>query len=380
MKLTTQDSGQIPPHPLCNPPLSPFSKGGCRGTWGEAGDYIFISLYTYLLACIFLFMIILFPIESHSQEVKGEDKQPWQLTENNTFVEIEGVPLYKIGPGDLLEVDILVGTTVEKYTPEVRPNGLIVLPVLDVKVIGLTTYQAEERIKEELSRYVKVPRVEVRIKEYRSKKVVVMGAIGISPHRVSGQGVYYLRGKTSFLELITNVGGPLPNAAMDRIQLRRMDGSVLVLNFLKIVAEGNIKENVILDAGDEIYVPSIEVAENKVLVFGEVKKPGIYPKKPGMNLLDAIALADGYTNYAVLKNTAVIRSGNPNSQILVANLDRLIKKGDLSQNILLANNDIVYVPRSLIGDWNVFIEKIRPTLQLLVLPLTVAVEVKYLGD
>lgn len=340
-----------------------------------------LKLKTKILSILaFILISILFTRESHSQESKIDDQKPWQVTENNTFVEIDGVPQYKIGIGDLLEVDIFIGTTVEKLTPEVRPNGFITLPILDVKVAGLTTNQAEERIKEELSKYVNVPRVEVRIKEYRSKKVMLMGAINAVPMRTSGPGIYVLKGKTSLVEMITQAGGLLPNAASDKIQLRRADGTVLSINFLKIITEGKIEENVILDQGDEIYVPAIEVAENKILVFGEVKKPGIYPKKPGMNLMDAIALAEGYTIYAVLSDTAVIRSGNPNSQILVANLDRLIKKGDISQNIPLANNDIIYVPKSKIGSWNTFIEKLRPTLQLLVFPLTAAVEIKYLGD
>jgi polysaccharide export outer membrane protein len=110
-----------------------------------------------------------------------------------------------------------------------------------------------------------------------------------------------------------------------------------------------------------------------------VKKPGLYPRRPGLTIMDAIGMADGYTIYAVLRNTAVIRTTNSqNSEILVANLDKLIKDGNISQNIPLANNDIVYVPRSLIGDWNVFIEKIRPTVQLISIPLSAAVTIKLL--
>jgi len=157
------------------------------------------------------------------------------------------------------------------FTPEVRPNGFIIIPIVDVKVAGLTAGQAEERIKEELSKYIKVPRVEVRIKEYKSKKVSLLGSINMVPVRASGPGEYVLKGKTTITEMITQAGGPTPNASMDKVQLRRADGTTLAVNLLKIILEGDFKENVILDAGDEIYIPAIEVGENKVLVFGEVK-------------------------------------------------------------------------------------------------------------
>ncbi len=327
-----------------------------------------------------LIFVIMIATESYAQETTVEKQELWRVTENKTFVEVEGVPQYKIGVDDVLEIDLLIGITVEKFTPVVRPNGFIVLPVLDIKVAGLTTNQAEEKIKEELSKYIKVPRVEVRVKEYKSKKVVLMGAIALSTLRVSGPGIYYLKGKTSILEMITHAGGTQPNASLDRVQLRRADGTSLYINFLKIFAEGDFKENIILDSGDEIYVPALEIAENKVLIFGEVNKPGLYPRKPGLTLMDAIGLADGYTIYAVLRNTAIIRTTNQNSEILVANLDRLIKDGDISQNLPLANNDIVYVPRSLIGDWNVFIKKIRPTFELISIPISTIVTIKVLGD
>lgn len=323
-----------------------------------------------LLILTFVFIVILSGVRSHAQEAV-ESRQFLRVTENNTFIELDGVAQYKIGIGDILEIDLLVGISREKFTPEVRPNGFITLPFLDVKVAGLTTTQAEERIKEELGRYVKAPRVEVRVKEYRSKKVVVLGT--------AKPGVYYLKGKTTLLELITELGGIPPNTAMDRIQLRRADGSTIHINLLKVIG-GAITENIILDAGDEIYIPAFDVAENKILVFGEVKKPGLYPRRPGLTLLDAIGMADGYTIYAVLSNTAVIRTVNPQTEVIVANLKRLIKKGDISQNILLANNDVIYVPRSKIGDWNVFIQKIKPTFELLALPLSTVITIRALED
>jgi len=46
-------------------------------------------------------------------------------------------------------------------------------------------------------------------------------------------------------------------------------------------------------------------------------------------------------------------------------LQRLFQYGDRSQDILLKDNDIVFVPRQRIGDWNAFLAKINQTLILL---------------
>ena len=48
----------------------------------------------------------------------------------------------------------------------------------------------------------------------------------------------------------------------------------------------------------------------------------------------------------------------------------LLSHGDLSQNVVLSNNDIVFVPRSFMGDVNDVITKIEPLLNVLLIPAT----------
>ncbi|MEK6605336.1 MAG: hypothetical protein AABY77_05550, partial [Nitrospirota bacterium] len=48
--------------------------------------------------------------------------------------------------------------------------------------------------------------------------------------------------------------------------------------------------------------------------------------------------------------------------------------GDRSQDIVLKDNDIVFVPRQRIADWNSFLTKINPTLTLLLGAQTLAPE------
>ena len=57
-------------------------------------------------------------------------------------------------------------------------------------------------------------------------------------------------------------------------------------------------------------------------------------------------------------------------EMFTVDFKRITSHGDLSQNVVLSNNDIVYVPRSFLGDVNDVITKIEPLLNVLLLPAT----------
>ncbi len=73
----------------------------------------------------------------------------------------------------------------------------------------------------------------------------------------------------------------------------------------------------------------------------------------------------GYNDYAVLDDIRVIRGDANKPEVIPVDLKRLYQYGDRSQDIMVKNNDIVYVPRQRIGDWNAFLLKMNQTLVLL---------------
>jgi len=73
----------------------------------------------------------------------------------------------------------------------------------------------------------------------------------------------------------------------------------------------------------------------------------------------------GYNEFAVLDDIRVIRGDAKNPEVIAVDIQRLYLYGDRSQDIVLKNNDIVFVSRQRIGDWNAFLGKISPTLALL---------------
>ncbi len=90
----------------------------------------------------------------------------------------------------------------------------------------------------------------------------------------------------------------------------------------------------------------------------------------------------GFNDVAVLDDVKVIRGDARKPEIIPVDIQRLYQYGDRSQDIVLKDNDIVFVPRQRIGDWNSFLAKINPTLTLLLGAQTLSPEalVKFLSD
>jgi len=113
----------------------------------------------------------------------------------------------------------------------------------------------------------------------------------------------------------------------------------------------------------------ISIEGNRIFVFGEVKKPGSYAfTGSGMKLMDAVASAGGPTVFAKPVYTKIVRGEISNPEVIGVNLDRLLVEGDQTQNMMLFDGDLVYVPRSAHGDINVFLKRIRPILSVIAAP------------
>lgn len=89
----------------------------------------------------------------------------------------------------------------------------------------------------------------------------------------------------------------------------------------------------------------------RVFVFGDVKKPGMVPMQRDMTVLQALAAVDMYQETALMEEVRVIRGGDlTQPRILMADLARALTYGDMTRNLALEENDIVFVPREHLGD------------------------------
>lgn len=109
----------------------------------------------------------------------------------------------------------------------------------------------------------------------------------------------------------------------------------------------------------------------KVIALGEIHGQGILSLPGGGTVIDVIALAGGFTRDAVRKSTFLIRGGLKNPQVYRLNIPRIFK-GDLSQNVAIESNDIIYVPRTFIAHFNDAITRVTPLLSNMLLGTSVA--------
>lgn len=316
--------------------------------------------------------------DKQQKEMTEAIQQMSSIKENSVFTEKYGVPEYIVGPGDVISINYWTPSRDEGfkqsiYTTTVRPDGKISFIFADdIKVSGYTAGEIKKILTGLAQKYMREPRIEVMVKEYKSKGALLFGQINILQQGTSGPGRYPLLGKTKVLDLIVAAGGAISGKDVGNADLRQVElvrqGKRYSLNLYNAMFRGDVSENVVLDNGDTITVPEMPTFAERVYVFGQVNSQGILKLKDSQDLLTAIALSGGTTPVAIKADIKIIREyqerqGKP--LILSANLDQILMQGDLAQNIRLKDGDVIYVPRSVIGDINEFITILTPSLDFI---------------
>ena len=296
-----------------------------------------------------------------------------QVKENSVFETVAGIPEYRIGSGDILEISSYNGDKVTTTTVTVDSRGRISYSFLDhLKVDGLTSSEVDELLTGKLSAYVRAPRISVQVKEFNSKSANLIGEFS-SLRNVSygkgGSGRINLKGKTSLTDLIALGGGYTLNADIKNVKLVRKGKSYLI-NLYDIIEKGDENQNVIIDEADVVNIPELPTYGERVYVLGEVYGQGIYPLKEAQDLLAALALAGNTNRLAKEENTLIVRGYEPGKPplVMMADVKSLLRKADISQNVRLKDGDLVYVPRMLIGDINDWIINMTPLLNIILYP------------
>jgi polysaccharide export outer membrane protein len=122
--------------------------------------------------------------------------------------------------------------------------------------------------------------------------------------------------------------------------LSRKDGTKVTIDLMQLEGDSSSAGNVVMQDGDELFIPRNVTQVN---VLGGVRKPGQYRVPTGTALLEAIALAGGPQDNAILSQCVVIRS-EPAAERIPADLEKLTRKGDMSQNPVLMDRDVVMMP------------------------------------
>jgi polysaccharide export outer membrane protein len=94
----------------------------------------------------------------------------------------------------------------------------------------------------------------------------------------------------------------------------------------------------------EVTVMVQQVNSQKFNILGQVVKPGSYMVVNSLTVLDAIALAGGFRDFAKQKSIYVLRQGSTGETRIPFNYKEVSQGKNMSQNIKLQPGDTIIVP------------------------------------
>ncbi len=281
-----------------------------------------VRVWTYVLraavAALMLCTVGCAPkLPSSESLVAFEEARPLQLSvdiDRLVKAKISTGP-YRVVPGDVLEVRIPAAVRnvsaqsqdlVNAYLCRVDDANVIRLPLIGrMAVSGKTLSQIETAVVDGYCpKYVKKkPQVVVRVAEYRTTAVSIVGA-------VEQPGLYRLRSdEKSLVALLMKAGGITKDgAAVIRIhhssQLNETKELALPVKGMSIPFA-----DIALKGGESVEVERLDPAV--FTVIGLVNRAGTYPYPPGAkyNLLQAVGFAGGLKDVAGPQYVIIHRRG-----------------------------------------------------------------------
>lgn len=94
----------------------------------------------------------------------------------------------------------------------------------------------------------------------------------------------------------------------------------------------------------KITVNVAKLGTTRVFVMGEVNKQGMYELTKSHRVMDALGAAGGFTKKAAKKNIYLVRNvGQPEEIVQKLNINNFLRKGDVTQNLVLHEGDCLYL-------------------------------------
>jgi polysaccharide export outer membrane protein len=234
-----------------------------------------------------------------------------------------------LGPGDVVRVTIY-GDVNQPTETRVTEGGTITVPLIgEIRVIGLSTIETEQKIAGQLREkgFMRDPQVNVLVTNMVSQQVAVLGQVA-KPSR------FVLDGPRTVTDMIANAGGVTPDGGDIVTLVRTTDGVTTreQINLWELSNGGDQSKNVILQKDDVLVVERAQ----KFFVYGEVQRPGMYRLEHGMSVLQALSTGGGLTQRGTERGMKIKRRGQ----------DGKLQEFKVDDDTLLQPDDILYVRES----------------------------------
>lgn len=261
---------------------------------------------------------------------------------------LQGLGDYRLSPGDTVDV-LYVGNSRPSTLPFVigvgdrlkvefhfvdepprqllvRPDGYITLPVKgDIRAAGRTPTELAADIRAQFADIYKQPRVTVAVEQFTSRIEDLRVALASSDRGRSQKMVIGPDGKV-YLPF-------LPGLQVSGMTVDEMRVAVNQLYRREI---GNLEVSVLLDG----------VTGNRVMVFGEVQRPGVVQLTGNMTAVQAVASVGGVLPSGSMSNVKVLYWSPTDKapRLRTLNLEGVFARGQIADDMVLPGNTTIYVP------------------------------------
>ena len=266
---------------------------------------------------------------------------------------------YILGPADSISIN-LTDTDDLDNTYLIDQKGMIDLPFIGkVKLDGLTINEAQNILISVIKNFYKNPDLQIKIEEFNSSKVYIVGA-------VRNQKTIKLDQKP--IKLIeAAIEANFNPAAADKLYgtkgFLRRDNQVYKINLSNAFSGLDEKENFYLKKNDVIF---IDRNSDAIHVFGEVNKPGVYFPNIDYSLTEIISTSGLNQLTSNAKKVFVIREKF--SSFLEVDIFQLDISNPINliagRKFMLQSKDIIFVPPTEIVKWNRTISLLLPQTDL----------------
>jgi polysaccharide biosynthesis/export protein len=234
-------------------------------------------------------------------------------------------------------------------------NGQVSLPCIEPQyVLGLTIEQARRLLRERMREQIRDIDLFVSYKDRLSHRVEITG--------LAQKAYCPVNGRVRLYEILANVK-LAPEANLFGSYVMR-DGVQLDLDLYKLINEGDMCQNIVMKAGDKIFIANLY--EHAAMVMGEVGAPRPIPLPYGsMSLREALVMARGIPFTGDKNHIYVIRGNLPTPKIYVISWEFMLHQ--TNDDLLIMPGDIVYVCQKPITQWNLFISQLQSTFNITLL-------------
>ncbi|MBF0804001.1 MULTISPECIES: polysaccharide export protein [Neisseria] len=305
--------------------------------------------------------------------IERMEEAPRRALSNPALERQKSAYRYRIGSGDVL--NILVWHHPDLNTPAAdSPNpdskqvsngawvdeaGYLAYPLAGrIYARGKTLPELQSLLTARLKRYIKNPQVSVNVAEFRSQRVSVSGAVG-KPGQLPLTNV-----PLTLVDAIDQAGGAAANADTDNIKWTH-NGTERTVSLQDIRQYGDLSQNLLLGAGDMVYVPTNE--NSRIYVMGEVGKQASLPLgNYGLTLTQALGNAGGINQVTANASGVFVIRNMPDDREKPIHVYQLNLKDAsayaLANRFKLRANDTVFVTAAPVARWNRVVSQVTASI------------------